>query len=154
MRSLGVLFAALFLAAAGSGARAGEDHHEHKAPHGGALLVLGEEFAHIELVLDAKTGKLTAYLLDGHAEKGLRSGQKEIALGFSVADGKVQYLKLKGVASRLTGETEADTSVFSGQSDVLKDVKTFKGSVESVTLKGRVFKDIKFGYPEGNEETH
>ena len=33
-------------------------HHEHTAPHGGTLVVFGDEFAHIELVLDQTTGKL------------------------------------------------------------------------------------------------
>jgi hypothetical protein len=42
--------------------------HEHTAPHGGSLVEFGEEFAHIELVLDSATGVLTAYVLDGEAE--------------------------------------------------------------------------------------
>jgi hypothetical protein len=38
--------------------------HEHKAPHGGLLVEVGEEFAYIELVLDRTSGTLTAYMLD------------------------------------------------------------------------------------------
>lgn len=37
-------------------------HEEHKAPHGGAVLELGEEEAHLELIHDAKTGSLTVYV--------------------------------------------------------------------------------------------
>jgi len=37
-------------------------HEEHKAPHGGALLELGEEEAHLELIHDAKAGSLTVYV--------------------------------------------------------------------------------------------
>ena len=48
-------------------------HHEHTAPHGGTLVVFGNEFAHIELVLDQTTGKLTAYVLDGEAEKSVQT---------------------------------------------------------------------------------
>ena len=48
------------------------EHHEHTAPHGGALVGLGKEFAHVELVLEKATGKLTGYVLDGEAEKPVR----------------------------------------------------------------------------------
>lgn len=37
-------------------------HEDHKAPHGGSLLELGEEEAHVELIHDAKTGTLEAYV--------------------------------------------------------------------------------------------
>src|SRR5262245_66348008 len=39
-------------------------HEEHKAPHGGEILELGEEAAHLELLHDAAAGKLTVYVLD------------------------------------------------------------------------------------------
>ncbi len=41
------------------------DAHAHaKAPHGGELLELGEEEAHLEIVHDAKAGAVTVYVLD------------------------------------------------------------------------------------------
>ena len=43
-------------------------HEEHKAPHGGPLLEVGEEEAHLELVHDEKAGKLTLYLLGKDAK--------------------------------------------------------------------------------------
>ena len=49
-------------------------HHEHTAPHGGTLVALGEEFGHLELLLNKETGELTAYVLDGEAEKPVRLG--------------------------------------------------------------------------------
>ena len=54
--------------------------HEHHAPHGGSLQVFGKEFAHLELVLDAATGRLTAYALDGEAEGPVRLKQRLIRL--------------------------------------------------------------------------
>ncbi|MEK7466798.1 MAG: hypothetical protein AAB074_05215 [Planctomycetota bacterium] len=60
-----------------SGIRAGDDkkeekkEEEHKAPHGGVLLEVGEEVAHLELVRDEKEGKATIYVLDAKAEKGV-----------------------------------------------------------------------------------
>jgi hypothetical protein len=148
MKTLGLLSAALVLAATTMG---GE--HEHKAPHHGTLVVFGEEFAHVELVLDKKTGKLTAYVLDGEAEKAVRIKQNEIEVKINKIEkkGADVTLKLKGAANVLTGEKEGDTSEFSAQSDDLKDVKKFEAVVGAITIKGKDFKDTKFKFPEGNE---
>jgi hypothetical protein len=127
--------------------------HEHKAPHGGTLIEFGEEFAHLELVLD-KEGKLNGYVLDGEAEKAQRVKQKEIEIKISSVEGKEQSIavKLKAVANVLTGESEGDTSEFSASVPALKDVKKFEGVVNALTVKGKDFKDVKFKFPEGNEE--
>ncbi len=45
--------------------------HEHKSPHGGALLEVGAEVAHLELVHDEKAGKVTLYVLDGEAKNAV-----------------------------------------------------------------------------------
>src|SRR5438045_6213064 len=63
------------------------DHHHHhadKGPHGGALVAIGEDDAHLEFVLDADTGKLTAYVLDGAAEKPVAIKQAKLQLAFSL----------------------------------------------------------------------
>ena len=131
----------------------GEHKHEHKAPHHGTLVVFGEEFAHIELVLDKKTGKLTVYVLDGEAEKAVRIKQDEIELKINKIEKKSAdvALKLKGQANVLTGEKEGDTSEFTAQANELKDVKRFEASVGAITIKGKEFKNTKFKFPEGNE---
>jgi hypothetical protein len=153
MKTLGLLAAATVLSLAATG---GEHKHEHKAPHHGTLVVFGEEFAHIELVLDKKTGKLTAYVLDGEAEKAVRIKLNEIELKINKIEKKSAEvsLKLKGVANVLTGEKEGDTSEFSAQSDDLKGVKKFEAVVSAITIKGKEFKDTKFKFPEGNEGHH
>jgi hypothetical protein len=141
-------------------ARGGEDqhgHHEHTAPHGGTLVVFGDEFAHLELVLDPEEGKLTAYVLDGEAENPVRIKQEYIELKISIKGpdnrkgGPNFPLKLKAVANPLTGETEGDTSQFTGQSEHLKDVTNFEAVVIEVVVKGKEFKNVVFNYPQGNE---
>lgn len=124
--------------------------HEHSAPHGGALIELGEEFAHLEFVLDAATGQLTAYALDGEAEKPVRLKQAEIELTLTQP---VLTVKLAGVANALTGETASDTSEFSATVAQLKGASGFKGTLNAVTIKGRAFKGVAFSYPQGSE-TH
>lgn len=127
--------------------------HEHKAPHGGALIEFGEEFAHLELVLD-KDGNLTGYVLDGEAEKAVRVKQKEIEVKISAVEGKAQALtvSLKAKANVLTGESEGDTSEFTAAAPALKGVKKFEAAVGAITIKGKDFKETKFKFPEGNEE--
>ena len=130
-------------------------HHEHTAPHGGTLVVFGDEFAHIELVLDQITGKLTGYVLDGEAEKPVRLSQKTIELKIHREDIEFDFtLQLSGVANVLTGETESNTSEFAVQSDSLKGVSEFHAEIVSIEIKGQMFTDIDFEFPEGNEETH
>jgi hypothetical protein len=125
------------------------DGHEHSAPHGGALIELGEEFAHVEIVLDAATGKLSAYALDGEAEKSVRFKQSEIEIAVK---NPAVTIKLGGVANTLTGETAGDTSEFSGQSDRLKGATDFEGVIKTVSIRGKQFKDVEFNFPKGAEK--
>lgn len=125
-------------------------HHEHAAPHGGTLIVFGEEFAHLELVLDAVTGSLSGYVLDGGAEYAVRIEQASIELGID-KDGQKSMVSLGAQANALTGESPGDTSEFHGQSDFLTRVDHFKGVITSVEIKGQTFDQVGFDFPEGNE---
>jgi len=114
-----------------------EATHHHEAPHGGMLVELGEHVANLELVLDASTGSLTAYVLDGHADQPIRLEQKELVL-----KGKALSVALQAVGSPLTGEKPGDTSQFAGQSDGLKGAKEFDAAVVRIVIKGREFSDV------------
>jgi hypothetical protein len=122
--------------------------HEHHAPHGGSLVELGEEYAHLELVLDQATGKLTAYALDGEAEKSVRIKQPTITLEIAVQD-KVTTVELGAVANVLTGETVGDSSQFEAVIEALRGVSKFQGSVATVTIKGQTFERVKFDFTFG-----
>ena len=126
--------------------------HEHKPPHGGTLVEFGEEFAHLELVLDAKEGKLSGYTLDGEAENPVRVKQSEIVLLIKLP-GAAEPAKvtLNAFASVLSGEKEGDTSQFEGQADALKGSKLFDALVSVISIKGKEFKNVKFNFPKGNE---
>jgi len=132
----------------------GGHHHEHKAPHGGCLVAVGEHFAHIEFVLDAATGKLTAFVLDGEAEKAVRIKQKEIKLKIEGLGDKKIELELQAVANVLSGETAGDTSQFEATHEKLKGAKHFDGEIDKIEIKGQKTKDIDFDFPHGNEGGH
>lgn len=106
--------------------------HSHEAPHGGTLVELGDHFANLEFVLDASTGTITAYVLDGHADQAIRIEQKEIVLR-----GKTGEVTLQAVGSPLTGEKPGDTSQFEGRSEALQGAKEFDGTIVRVVVKGR-----------------
>lgn len=130
-------------------------HHEHTAPHGGTLVVLGEEFAHVEFVLEETTGKLTAYVLDGEAEKPVRLTEKTIELKINRLNSEqTMALQLQAVPNVLTGETEGDTSQFEGQLDALVGTTEFQVEIASIAVKGQTFTDVDFNFPEGNEGAH
>lgn len=120
--------------------------HEHKAPHGGTLVEIGEEFAHLELVLDQATGQLTAYALDGEAENSVRLPQKEIELTIGSAT-----IKLAAVDNPLTGETIGDTSEFRSQPGALKDQSQFTGTIKKIQIKGQSFESVPVNFPQGND---
>jgi hypothetical protein len=122
--------------------------HEHHAPHGGTLVELGSEFAHVELVLDSGAGTLTAYVLDGEAEEAVRVTQPslKIAIENPAAAGAdaVDHLDLLARADVLTGETVGDTSEFSATSQSLRGRTSVKGTIENITVKGEEFRAVPF----------
>jgi len=147
----GVLAAALILSACDSKQEEKKSgKHEHRAPHGGTLVCLGGEFAHLELVLDAASGQLTGYVLDGEAEKSVRLEQKEFSLSVKRNTGDVSVV-LQAVGSPLTGEKPGDTSQFEGQADALRGLEEFDASVVKITVRGREFSSVPFNFPKGNE---
>ncbi len=137
--------------AASTAADADRTHHEHIAPHGGTLLVFGDEFAHLELVLDRETGALRAYVLDGEAERGVQIAQSSFVIDVAPRDRELFPVTLVAVENVLTGEVIGRSSEFAAQSDALVGLSRFDGRIAKLVIKGQRFHDIRFGFPEGNE---
>jgi hypothetical protein len=125
--------------------------HEHKAPHGGTPVVLGDESYHLELVLDATRGKLQAYVLDGEMENFVRLSVSSVEIN-ALVEGISQTLVLQPVANPATGETVGDTALFEAQADWLKTVKKFDAALNKITIRGTTFTDVKFNFPKGNDK--
>ena len=125
--------------------------HEHKAPHDGTPVVLGDEVYHLELVRDAVTGTLQAYVLDGEMENFIRVAAPDLTIATQV-NGAPQTLVLRATASGATGETVGNTALFEGQADWLKTTPEFDGALKSVTIRGTTFSDVKFNFPKGNDK--
>lgn len=132
---------------------AGHDHakgHAHAAPHGGTLVELGEHQGNVEFVRDEAGGKLTAYILDAHAENFVRVPLDTFTLKATVA-GKEETLTFKPVGNTVTGEKPGDTSQFEATADWIKTTATFDAVLPTLPVKGTTFTDVKFNFPKGSE---
>lgn len=129
-----------------------KESHEHRAPHGGTLVAFGEEFAHLELVLDSSSGQMTAYALDGEAGKAVQIAQETIEI--EIEKPKKFAVKLAAQENALTGEKKGATSEFRGAADELKNLKEFDAKITAITIRGRDFKNTHFNFPKGNEDGH
>ncbi len=139
------------LSAAPVAADGADAHHEHVAPHGGTLVVFGDELAHLELVVDPETGEMTAYVLDGEAERGVAVQQPSLGIDVRPEGGDRFAVALTPVENVLTGETRGNTSQFAGRSDRLKGLHRFQGEIRRLEVKGQRFEGVSFRFPEGNE---
>ena len=154
----GILVFALVLAGCGNEEpeEAREEHaegHVHKAPHGGALHEIGDHFANVELLFDSKQGRLTLFVLGSHAETAVRIKQESLAIEIEIPE-KVQaeniQMALRARADPLSGETEGDSSVFTGASDRLKGLERFLVEIKEIEIRGERYSGLWLKYPEGD----
>jgi hypothetical protein len=123
-----------------AGHKAGEAAHAHaeEGPHKGHLIELGKEEYHGELLHDDAAHKITIYLLDGEAKKGIAIAEKELTLNV-VVDGKPSQFKLPAVSQSddLVGQSSRFELVDHNLCEALDNPKC-KGRL-NVTIAGKQF---------------
>jgi len=129
---------------------ASHDHH-HEPPHGGTAVVLGHEAFHLEFVKEPGQPVLRAYLLDGHMEHFVRSEMPEFTVIIRTGDDE-RPLIFRAVADPHTGERSGDSSTFEAKADWLATVDRFDARLEGLVIRGAIFTDVPFRFPEGNEK--
>ena len=153
-RILSALLMFVLLSAPGCRGRRADEHavaprkHEHKPPHGGTPVVLGEEEYHIELILDAAAGNMLAYVMDGELENFVRVTNETFQVEVKT---QPQPLLFKAVSNTATGETLGDTSSFETQSEWLKTNRNFDAVLKTLTVKGKKYENVPFNFPKGND---
>lgn len=125
-------------------------HHEHTPPHGGTPVVLGDEEYHLELVLDAPAGRLTAYVMDGELENFVRLKVPSFVVQVT-APAPAQGLTFQAVPNPASGETVGDTSQFEAQSDWLKTTPHFEAVLPSLAIRSKTYTNVSFQFPQGND---
>lgn len=134
----------LLLAACGRhdhAAEKGGGGHAHAAPHGGTLIEVGEHAYNLEFLRDGAAGKLTLWVLDGHAENFVRLRAPAVEVTVKVGAEK-KAISLKAVANAATGETVGDTSQFEAQADWMKGSAPLEVAVAAIEIKGRRFEGL------------
>lgn len=124
--------------------------HQHVAPHGGTAVELGNEEFHLELLLDRATGRLTAYVLDGHLENFVRIQASTFEIDAQDATGQ-RSLVFKATSNQSTGEKVGDTAMFDVTAEWLKSVTSFDGKLKELDIKGKRYSGVTFNFPKGNE---
>lgn len=117
--------------------------HSHEPKNGGQLVEVGKHQFNFEILTDAAAGKMTAWVLDAHAEGYVRIPAPSLQVQAKV-DGQDKVLVLAAVANAASGEKVGDTSQFEGTAEWLKTAKGFSGKIVGVTLGGQNFGDVAF----------
>jgi hypothetical protein len=125
-------------------------HHEHKPPHGGTPVVLGNEEYHLELVLIRSEGKVQAFVMDGELENFVRIPAKMFEVEVKLADKNLPLI-FNAVPNRATGETVGDTSAFEASSYWLKTNATFDAVLKELTIRTKLYQNVQFNFPKGND---
>lgn len=117
--------------------------HHHVSPHGGTAVELGGHEGHLDVVLDPAAGRLTAYVMDAHAENFVRIPAESFEVIAKLPAGEAT-LKLKAVANAASGEKVGDTSQFEVQSEALKGVAGFDAELKQLVVRGKTYSKIPF----------
>lgn len=124
-----------------SGASAG---HAHAAPHGGALVMLGQHAAQLELVPENGGKTWALYVLDGGAQRFVRVEQESVS---ATLDGR--SVVFQAIENPATGEIAGNTSKFGLEADWLDPNGSFSVEIDEIVIFGQAFLGIEFPFPEG-----
>jgi hypothetical protein len=130
---------------------AGEGHG-HKAHHGGVLNVIGNEFGHVEILVQGDT--IEAWFVGGGHDTGrsVPIQAAEITLTATIPEKGSKKLALKAEPLKLAGERIGHCSHFVARADWLRDVKEFEAQGETIFKGVRQILIIK--HPRGHDPIH
>ncbi len=135
----------------------GGDAHEHgteaATPHGGTPVMIAEEKFHLELVAELSSGKMQAYVLDGHLEGYVQVPETNFVVEARIDD-TTRTLEFQRVPETQSGTVAAKSSLFEAKAEWLNTVKAFQGSIPTITLNGNTFTNISFPFPKGARHAH
>lgn len=119
----------------------------HKPPHGGVLIRLGEEVAHLEIIHDASAGMMFVFVLDSEAKKAAVVSEKKLQLVWG--DNKLDLVEDPDPLDQKFGRP---TSRFAQKDDRLKSHAVLGGQIAKVTVNGISFTNVRM-IPEKFSET-
>jgi hypothetical protein len=133
--------------------RGGGDGHSHAPPHGGTPVVVEEHKYHLELVRDATTGLMQAYVLDDHLHDFIKVPETNFTMVANLG-GQTERLEFQRVTNAMSPNPTDPSFQFEARADWVKGATNFEGSIPTITLKGQTFTNITFPFPKGTQHTH
>ena len=131
------------------GCGGGHDHgdgHGHKAPHGGVLVNVGDEFCHLEFVQEPESNRLQLHVLRFHPKEGpLKISMAKIEVG-ATTGGEEKAIVFKPVELDGITATDHPTSLYMAEVDWLENALNFNGTVKKLTIEGKLFLEIAFQF--------
>ena len=121
------------------------DGHGHKAPHGGKLVNVGDEFCHLEFVQEPESNRLQLHVMRFHPEMPVKFVMEQIEVSAKVGDEEKAVIfkpvELDGVTA-----TDQPTSLYMAEVDWLKKAANFNGTVRELKIEGKIFSEIAFQF--------
>lgn len=129
--------------------------HDHAPRYGGRLVELGDHEFQVEFLLHPETGKLAAYLWDGHVERAVPAAMASMTVHATVG-GETVAVELKPVENAYAKGEAGKSSEYEGFSEKLRGVEEFEGRLASITLAQKTFENVAFHYhpPGGGDHDH
>jgi len=122
------------------------DAHGHKAPHGGVLVNVENEFCHLEFVLEPGTTRLQLHAMRFHPREAPVKFFMEKIEATATVNGEEKTIAFQ--PTELDGVTPTDqpTSLYVAQIDWLKDTPTFPGTLTQLKIEGKTLTKIAFHF--------
>ena len=149
-----VLLGCLVITTACRDSQRGEgDGHSHAPPHGGTPVVVAEHKYHLELVRDAATGLMQAYVLDDHLHDFIKVPETNFTLVAKLGS-QTERLEFQRVTNAMSPNPTDPSFQFEARADWVKGATNFEGVIFSITLKGQTFTNVIFPFLKGTQHTH
>ena len=123
------------------------DAHGHKAPHGGVLVNVENEFCHLEFVIEPGTTRLQMHALRFHPrEAPVKFFMEKIEATAKVGEAE-KIIVFKPTELDGVTPTAQPTSVYVAEIDWLKeDTPTFTGTIAELKIEDKTFTKITFKF--------
>jgi|TARA_B100000959_G_scaffold255305_1_gene287608 hypothetical protein len=124
----------------------GQNGHGHKAPHGGVLVDVGDEFCHLEFVQEPESNRLQLHVMRFHPkEMPVKFVMEQVEVSAKVGD-EEKMVVFKPVELDGITATDQPTSLYMAEVDWLKKAANFNGTVRELKIEGKIFSEIAFQF--------
>ena len=153
MRNIILIITATLWLGCGGGHDHDHDHndahvHGHKAPHGGVLVNIENEFCHLEFVREPGSKSLQMHVMRFHPIEGpVKFYAEKVEASARVGDQNKTLVfnptELDGITT-----TQAPTSLYVAQIDWFEEGTSFEATLGEFSIEGKKLQNITFKFME------